>query len=1066
MMKWLRSILEWVKNLFCKKTMRRKITLYIADQLVDLDDQSFILFNYQMDDLSNPTIVKNSFSQQITLKGTANNNRIFGHYFKTDRRISNTGGDTGTDFNASQKTPFTIYDEMGHILESGYIKLDSISRQRADIQYKVTLYGGLGSFFYALSYDENGNKRNLASLDYLGTSNPETELNFTITAQAVQDAWARLRQDTSVSPIWDVINFAPAYNGIPDGNFSPDKALVDPTEVGLRNTITEGEGAEAVEYTTKSGYCLVNLAEAQDEWAVKDLRSYLQRPVFSMKAFWDAICNPANNGGYEVDADVVKDYLSFGKYSALWMTLPMISSIGSIQQESGDLTLTMSSSATSGNSIGRFDIVGSVPSGTKVTANLNCKIRFNTPSGSDSYTELSNIASHRYGRNTQSKYNVIFIQAVAYGSDDSVVGGSKIKAVIPRGGRVTSAVAAACGYVPAWSADYEGLSVSTFNKVSAGVFEIPQELGFTIEAQDVAYFKILVSVYSGFQMVTEGSGGGTTSTSYSGDGSTSTPKLYVDYVTDFSATSTFIIQGATGNSISYTSSESLRSGATITKAMLLSSSHTPAEYMLSFCKIFGLYFTYDNDTRKVTILRRNDLYQDETIDLEKRVDLSKGVTIQPLVFQAKWYDFILEGVGGAFYDEYLNVEGVPYGIQRVNTGFDFNADSVNLMDSVVFKNACTILARSKYFNYIFQGRVFKPSPFLDKGNTYTLWSADGDTLDTDISCPPDSASVTYYNDNPAYKGYDIDSARKIELRNADNKPIDGSDILVFLEGWNTYPYFKLTDDVPAMDVLNDGVPCWLLGAGDEEITYPYTAATEHGLPNFQTGILDTSIPSTYKSSPLIDISNAKKVVYTNLFPTQQNPSGNRWSGLVLYDQNQAFVGAFALNPDGNPTSGTLNLADYPNAKYLRFAPFYNSSGNVDTSANIKITYISTDLYIPIFQRYVYGNIHLIEHSLDFGVPKEMDIPGVSIAEGCTIYERGWKKYISDRYDVNTKVMTCRVNFAGIPVTQELLRKFYWYDNSLWVLNAIRNYSLTTYDPVECEFVQVQDKDNYLNGQTY
>lgn len=942
MIKWLRSILEWVKNLFCKKTMRRKISLYIADQLVDLDDQSFILFNYQMDDLSNPTIVKNSFSQQITLKGTANNNRIFGHYFKTDRRISNTGGDTGTDFNASQKTPFTIYDEMGHILESGYIKLDSISRQRADIQYKVTLYGGLGSFFYALSYDENGNKRNLASLDYLGTSNPETELNFTITAQAVQDAWARLRQDTSVSPMWDVINFAPAYNGIPDGNFSPDKALVDPTEVGLLDTITEGEGAEAVTYTTKSGYCLVNLAEAQDEWAVKDLRSYLQRPVFSMKAFWNAICNPANNGGFEVDASVVQDYLTFGNYSALWKTLPMISSIGSIQQESGDLSLTMSSTATSGNAIGRYDISGSVPSGTKVTANLSCKIRFNMPSGANSYTELSNIATHRYGRNTQSKYNVIFVQAVAYGSDDSVVGGSKIKAVIPWGGRVTSAVAAACGYVPAWSADYEGLSVSTFNKVSAGVFEIPQELGFTIEAQDVACYKILVSVYSGFQQVSEGggSGGGTTThTTYSGDGSTSTPVLYVDYTTDFTSLSTFIIQGASGNSISYTSSESLRSGATITKSMLLSSSHTPAEYMLSFCKIFGLYFTYDNDTRKVTILRRNDLYQDETIDLEKRVDLSKGVTIQPLVFQAKWYDFILEGVGGAFYDEYLNVEGVPYGIQRVNTGFDFNAESVNLMESVVFKNACTILARSKYFNYIFQGQVFKPSPFLDKGNTFTLWSADGDTLDTDISCPPDSASVTYYNDNPNYKGYDIDSARKLELRNAENKPIDGSDILVFLEGWNNYPYFKVTDDVPAMDVVNDGVPCWLLGAGD---------------------------------------------------------------------------GA----------------------------------------------------YIPIFQRYVYGNIHLIEHSLDFGVPKEMDIPGVSIAEGCTIYERGWKRYISDRYDVNTKVMTCRVGFAGIPVTQELLRKFYWYDNSLWVLNKIKNYSLTTFDPVECEFVQVQDKSNYLNGQDY
>ena len=938
MIKWLRSILEWIKNLFCKKNMRRKISLYIGDQLVDLDDQSFILFNYTMDDLSNPTIVKNSFSQQITLKGTPANNKVFGGSFKLDRRIGNYGQQAGTDFNASQKTPFTIYNELGEILESGYVKLDSVSRKGADIQYKVTLYGGLGSFFYALSYDENGNKRTLADLDYLGTPNPDTELNFTINAQSIQDAWARLRQDTSVAAMWDVINFAPAYNGIPEGNFSPDKALVDPSDVGLQATITDG----GVSYTTKSGYCLVNLAEAQDEWAVKDLRSYLQRPVFSMKAFWDAICNPANNGGYEVDASIIQDYLQFGNYSALWMTLPMITSIGSIQQESGDLSLTMSSSATSGNDIGRYDISGSVPSGTKVTANLSCKIRFNTPSGADAYTELSNIASYRYGRNTQSKFSVMFIQAVAYASDDTIVGGSKIKVCGAYFNRVTSAIAAACGYVPAWSADYESVNVPTFNKVSAGVFEIPQELGFTIEAQDVAYYKILVSVYSGFRQVSEGGGGGggiTTHTSYSGDGSTSTPAMYVDYVTFYTPLSTFIIQGATGNSITYTSSDSLRSGATITKAMLLSSSHTPAEYMISFCKIFGLYFRYDVATRKVTILRRNDLYQDETIDLTERVDLSKGISIQPLVFQAKWYDFILEGVGGAFYDEYLNVEGVPYGIQRVNTGYDFNAEAVNLMDSVVFKNACTILARSKYFNYILQGQVFKPSPFLDKGNTYTLWSADGNTLETDISCPPESATLTYYNDNPAYKGYDIDSARKLELRNADNKPIDGADILVFHEGWNTYPYFKVTDDVPAMDVLNDGVPCWLLGGG----------------------------------------------------------------------------------------SGA---------------------------------------YIPIFQRYVYGNIHLIEHSLDFGVPKQMDIPGVSIAEGCTIYERGWKKYISDRYDDDTKVMTCRVDFSGIQVSQELLRKFYWYENSLWVLNAIRNYSLTTYDPVECEFVQVQDKDNYLNGQSY
>ena len=133
MMRWIRSIIAWIKNLFSKKTMRRKISLYIGDQLVDLDDQSFILFNYTMDDLSNPTIVKNSFSQQISLKGTPRNNKVFGDYFKTDRRVAYTGGETGVDFAASTKTPFTIYNEMNEILESGYVKLDSISKNGSSL---------------------------------------------------------------------------------------------------------------------------------------------------------------------------------------------------------------------------------------------------------------------------------------------------------------------------------------------------------------------------------------------------------------------------------------------------------------------------------------------------------------------------------------------------------------------------------------------------------------------------------------------------------------------------------------------------------------------------------------------------------------------------------------------------------------------------------------------------------------------------------------------------------------------------------------------------------------------
>ena len=99
--------------------MRRKISLYIGGELADLDDQSLVLFNYTMEDLSNPTIVKNSFSQQVTLPWTPNNNRIFGDFFRPDRTTNQAGGETGVAFNPAVKTPFSIYNELGEILQIG-----------------------------------------------------------------------------------------------------------------------------------------------------------------------------------------------------------------------------------------------------------------------------------------------------------------------------------------------------------------------------------------------------------------------------------------------------------------------------------------------------------------------------------------------------------------------------------------------------------------------------------------------------------------------------------------------------------------------------------------------------------------------------------------------------------------------------------------------------------------------------------------------------------------------------------------------------------------------------------
>lgn len=1020
--------------------MRRKVYLYIADNLADLDDDSFVLFNYTMEDLTNPSVVKNSFSQSITLKGTPSNNRIFGKYFRTDRRIANTGGQGGIDYNASQKTPFTIYSDTNEIIESGYIKLDSVNRKGADVEYKVTLYGGLGSFFYALAYDVNGEKRTLASLDYLHTGNTDTELDFTINANAVNDAWQTLMHpstytlepiaenaSSSLKPdgtlgsssttkvfdfdvtqycslkitgrypgtstgkamavaldangnalavyeqggtrgddsakdisnksitlplgsvklriyhtnsktptakftpldIWNAINFAPCYNGVPDGNFSADKAIGVPSVVGLADSVTK----DGVAFGLKNNHALFNLAEKVDEWGIKDLRSYLQRPVFSMKAFLDAVCDPSNNGGYEVDATAISNL----PYVDTWLTLPMIPSIGTAMQSEGDLTLTRSSVATSGNTIGRYVIGGTIVSGTRTTANLNFCVLFNMPDGADSHSYLyPSVYTQReqqgIGTLTLGKTSAIFIQAIAYSTDAIVVGGSKI---LFFGGEGTGEeLSQRCGFTPEYSGEgYERMNLPRFALHGSDVFEIPEDISLHIEAVDVSYYEIKMYVFQGTTSEYY-RGGRVYNENFTGGGDTSIVEMHLNYTTSFTPISVQIEGGVQADTITHTSSSSLRSGAVITKKMLLSTKNTPCDYLLSFAKMFGLHFLYDNALKKVTIVTRNDIYSNETIDLSKRVDISKGIDIKPLAYSSKWYDFILEGAGGAFFEEYKNTEGVDYGIQRVDTGYDFNSESTNLMESVVFRNACAVLARSRYFNRIINNLNIVPSVFVDKGNTYTLWDAYGNTTETEISCPPDTASVTYFND---IDGYDIAGAEKLELREADGKPVDGEDILLFLKGMTIYTDFQLTDDTPVMDLLNDGVPCWIIGGG---------------------GILR----------------------------------------------------------------------------------------------------------VPVFSRYLMTG-DVVNNSLDLGVPRQLDIPSVTYPP-VTIYRKAWANYLADRYDADTKMMTCRVDLSGLQVGQELLRKFWWYENSLWVLNAIRNYSLTTYDPVECEFVQVQDKDNYLNGQLY
>lgn len=303
--------------------VREKVYLYISDKKVDLDDSSFILFNYTMEDLNNPTIVKNSFSKQITLKGTPANNEIFGNLYRSDRQTQLDDGYTGVFFDPLRKTPFTIYNEMNDILESGYVKVDSVDKVSGGYEYKVTLYGGLGSFFYELTYNEEGAKRTLNDLVWQYYDGHESELTpFLLTKEVlVNKAWKYIEQGNSYlndnpSEYWDILNFAPCYNGLPS-DFDADKILT--------NEVAEKD-EEGVTYRYKEGCssCLVKMEKPHTEWEVRNIRPYLQRPVVRIKSIIDAIAIEARKKGYKIELDS-KFFVNTNRYyNRAWITLPMI----------------------------------------------------------------------------------------------------------------------------------------------------------------------------------------------------------------------------------------------------------------------------------------------------------------------------------------------------------------------------------------------------------------------------------------------------------------------------------------------------------------------------------------------------------------------------------------------------------------------------------------------------------------------------------------------------------------------------------------------------------------------
>lgn len=839
------------------------IHLFINDKEVEFSKDPSILFNYKVTDVSNPTAVKNSYTKSITVQGTPSNNDIFSNIWKLDSYYD------GTTFNPISKASFKLFVN-GDLVEKGYAKLDSVLEKNNAVEYTITLYGGLGSFFWNLSYNGE-NQMNLYDLDF-GIN----DIDFVINKEMVWDAWSQLmKKGTAVytedevnrpsnylyADRWNLINFTPAYNGTPS---ELDGAKVLINRKGLDTSLFENP---AEGYSYLGNYFLGEVGDAMTEWEVRDIRSYLQRPVVNVKKIIEACCEPQNNGGYEVDLDSHFFNSNNPYWQNAWCTLPMLSEMS---LEAGE-TETISNCTLTNITRSRFGLVYATPSLSKYS-NLEFEVRpkFNLASGASTsadtlygHTSYSSTGGITLQDDFVKKYEEnsgCLIQLHAFDANSNVVAVSNAYVLCSAkslqngsadiGARYDAQGAEKQYIIGDWKKDTDGqyyfadkngnfktIKFYLTNNVTFDHLELYME---TPEQQYIKYYLggnrsqdiqnyTLVDLYEIDELHSTTWRRLDTVQSLLG-------RVRGNYSFDVIS---FSVQG--------TDYEKFISNSRVSKDRILATDHTPCDYLLSYCKMFGLYFwtdpaeESDNTDRYpsgvIHICDRNTFYRrNDIMNIEKLIDRSKNLQITPQTAKSKYYRFATEMTESEAGVEYSNTYGKEYGEQLVNTNYEFDASKTELYDGNVFKGGVMVTEKDRYFN----DTPSLPS-YAYNGFTYSYFKQGDNGYDTDEH----EMAVKKYDSSPINaEGYDyLDCFAKLQCHSADNSNADGSGVLLFYH----YPIetrsrtglvnYWLTDDVREMAVANGDTPCWIMTMDERTLSGGQLAYRITNLPYFSREIV-------------------------------------------------------------------------------------------------------------------------------------------------------------------------------------------------------------------------------------
>lgn len=350
------------------------IELYIENKKIDLTEDLEINFNYETINPDKLSSIKNNFSKTVNIPGTPNNNITFGHIFRIDKYIPFAGPTNINSYYDPHKKINWFLNKNGSLINRGYCTLDNILiKNKNEITYQFTLYGGIGEFFYNLSYNEDGSHKTLKDIWFnwqqkigynswgspLNANEENVETLMSCSADMVASTWHNLNPYyTYEGPTHfdkDVV-FVPCYCGQYEDfdskhmivstfnqNYYGSTYMNTETRNKLKSTFpdtyTEGEGEDEKTYYTIGAnlshsdtyrYGLVTFSRDIDPFEAGDLRVNELPVALRLSKLMTALSNPVNNGGYTVNWD--DDILNSPYWLYSWILL------GKVQQSKDNFT--------------------------------------------------------------------------------------------------------------------------------------------------------------------------------------------------------------------------------------------------------------------------------------------------------------------------------------------------------------------------------------------------------------------------------------------------------------------------------------------------------------------------------------------------------------------------------------------------------------------------------------------------------------------------------------------------------------------------------------------------------